>query len=350
MKHIFTIHSSLTFLVSYAIIKHLKLKNEEVILISSKYEVPIDGFKVVPSFSELNTGFWKKIRTRNAPNSYDQYIDEITLGEKFIAYVDLMSYYQKILVTHKNCKYFHFMEEGNSAYQSVDDLVDITWADRHMSYREKTFSIKSLVRVLRGYNLRLLSLPYIYSAYTNMEAIQFYSFSKNAFFNAPLEKKVIVKPDPEDDNIAVMAGNYHLENEVVWLDGSNTRYTGLPEEMYHKAIQKGIDILKEKEIIQSKVYVKLRPGIQDYSTNKLVVILRRNGIEVEVLPNEMILECFFMLSKNCHVIGTLTAALEYAHVFGHNAYSIYGLFEKQPPTFFDRMTGFWENIENLKEN
>jgi hypothetical protein len=44
----------------------------------------------------------------------------------------------------------------------------------------------------------------------------------------------------------------------------------------------------------------------------------------------------------------MTSVLEYAHVFGHKTYSIYGLFEKQPPTFFDRMIGFWENIENLK--
>jgi hypothetical protein len=45
------------------------------------------------------------------------------------------------------------------------------------------------------------------------------------------------------------------------------------------------------------------------------------------MPNDLILEAFFMQSNNCKIIGVLTAALEYAHVFGHEVYSIYGLFE-----------------------
>lgn len=350
MIHVFTVHSSLTFLIAYSVIKHLKLYKEEVILITSGYIVPIDGFNVFNSFEDDNKSWSEKILKFNVPNYYDKYIDKLTYSKPFIAYIDLMSYYQKILVTNKNCQGFHFIEEGNSAYQSNDDLTDISWHERSMNYRNNQFSFKSLVRVLRGYNLRLLSLPYIYSAYVNMENIRFFSFSKNAFYNAPYEKKILVSPDLKDENIALMSGNFQLENQVVWLDGSNARYTELSEEYYYNAIQKAIDILKNRNVILSKVYVKLRPGIKDYNQNQLVKILIRNNIEVEVLPDEMILECFFMLSKNCHVIGTLTAALEYAYVFGHKAYSIYGLFAKQPPTFFDRMTGFWENIENLKEN
>jgi len=349
MKHIFTIHSSLTFLVAYVIIEYLQLKKDSIILISSNYIPPIDRYRVVPSFSEINTGFLKKIRTLNVPKNHDRYIDKITNEDTFTAYIDLMSYYQKILVTHKNCKRFHFFEEGNSAYQVVDDLMDITWADRNLSFRDKFFSLKSLIRVLRGYNLRLLSMPYIYSAYANMEDINFFSLSKNAFLNASSSKKIILKPNSEDPNIAIMAGNYHLENEVVWLDGSNGRYTGLSEDYYYAAIQKAIDILKKRRVIDKHVFVKLRPGIKNYEEIKLVSILMRNNIEVKVIPNNMILECFFMLSKSCHVVGTLTAALEYAHVFGHKTYSIYGLFDKQVPTIFDRMTGFWENLENLKE-
>ena len=49
MKHIFTVHSSLTFLVAYATIKHLNLNKEDVLIISSNYTVPLDDFKVVLS-------------------------------------------------------------------------------------------------------------------------------------------------------------------------------------------------------------------------------------------------------------------------------------------------------------
>jgi len=350
MKHIFTVHSSLTFLVAYATIKHLNLNKEDVLIISSNYTVPLDDFKVVPSFTEArNSTLVQKLRYFNVPKSFDNYLNTYLKGVKFTAYVDLMSYFQKILVTHNQCQEFHFIEEGNSAYQTNDDLEDITWHERQHAWRSSgVLDFKSIIRIFRGYNLRLLSLPYIYSAYAYMEDTKFFSFSNNAFYNTNPHKRVLVKPSVGDVNIKKLAGGHFLNEATIWLDGSNGRYTGLEESYYYDAIKKAIPLMKEKGIIQDKVYVKLRPGIKDISTNTLVSILRSKGINVDVIPNDLILEAFFMQSNNCNVIGVLTAALEYAHVFGHKAYSIYGLFEKQPPTFFDRMTGFWENIENLK--
>ena len=350
MKHIFTVHSSLTFLVAYATIKHLNLDKEDVLLISLKYTVPLDVYKVIPSFTEArNSTLVQKLRYFNVPKSFDNYLNTYLKGVKFTAYVDLMSYFQKILVTHNQCQEFHFIEEGNSAYQTNDDLEDITWHERQHAWRSSgVLDFKSIIRIFRGYNLRLLSLPYIYSAYAYMEDTKFFSFSNNAFYNTNPDKRVLVKLPKEDTNIKKLAGGHFLNEATIWLDGSNGRYTGLEESYYYDAIKKAIPLMKEKGIIQDKVYVKLRPGIKDISTNTLVSILRSKGINVDVIPNDLILEAFFMQSNNCNVIGVLTAALEYAHVFGHKAYSIYGLFEKQPPTFFDRMTGFWENIENLK--
>jgi len=351
MKHVFTIHSSLTFLVAYATIKHLDLDKSDILLISQSYEVPISDFKVISDFHNArNNTTLKRIENFNVPKAFDKYISEHLDGQDFTAYVDLMSYYQKILITHNNCKSFHFIEEGNSAYQAKDDLQDITWSERKDAWRTSNlFQLKSLMRVLRGYNLRLLSLPYIYSAYAFMEDTKFFAFSQNAFYNVLNEKRVLLRPAKDDNNIKKLAGGHAYQNATIWLDGSNSRYTGLDESFYHAAIRKAVPILKEKGVIKDKVYAKLRPGIVDKSSNKLVSILSEFNIQVEVMPNDLILEAFFMQSENCNVIGVLTAALEYAHVFGHKVYSIYGLFDKQPPTFFDRMTGFWENIENLTE-
>ena len=350
MKHIFTVHSSITFLVTYATIKHLNLNPKDVIIISQKYKVPISGYKVIADFhSAQNNSLLKQLKNFNVPRAFDKYINKYLNGKEFIAYVDLMSYYQKILVTHQKCKKFHFIEEGNSAYQANDDLNDIVWHERKENWRSKGWKdFKSIARVLRGYNLKLLSLPYIYSAYAFMESTRFYAFSKNAFYNLAPEKRILLQPSKNDKNIELLAGGHFLNNATIWLDGSNARYTGLDESYYYDAIEKAIPILKQKGVIKDTVYAKLRPGIKDLSSNKLVSILKANGLKVEVMPNDLILEAFFMQSSNCKIIGVLTAALEYAHVFGHEVYSIYGLFEKQPPTFFDRMTGFWENVEKLK--
>ena len=351
MKHVFSVHSPITFLVAYATIKHLQLKVKDVIFLSATYKILINDYKVIPSFAESrNSTLFQKIRYFNVPKSFDNYLASHIQGEVFTAYVDLISYAQKILITHKQCQVFHFIEEGNSTYQANDDLEDITWHERQHAWRSSgVLDFKSLIRVIRGYNLRLLSLPYIYSAYSNMEYSKFFSFSKNAYFNVNPNKRILVQLPKEDANIKKLAGGHFLNEATIWLDGSNARYTGLEEAYYYGAIKKAIPLLKDKGIIKDKVHAKLRPGIKNISNNKLVSILRENDIEVEVMQNDMIIEAFFMQSKNCKIIGVLTSVLEYAHVFGHEAYSIYGLFEKQPPTFFDRMTGFWENIKNLKE-
>jgi hypothetical protein len=138
-----------------------------------------------------------------------------------------------------------------------------------------------------------------------------------------------------------------LENEIIWIDGSNARYTRLDESYYYKAIDDALQRLQQ-EMELSSIYVKLRPGLKDIDNNYLVAAIKRMGWRVNVLPDDMILECLFMTSRNCIVIGNLTAALEYAHVFGHKAYSIYSLFEKQAPTFLDRMEGFWKNVKSFK--
>jgi hypothetical protein len=352
MKHIFTIHSHVTFLVAYSIIKYLNLDKEDVILLSSKYKVSVGGFRVEEAFQTRFKGLKDKLFTLNAPRAHDRYIDKLTGGQPFTAYVDLMSYYQKILITHPKCKSFHFIEEGNGAYQEFDDLTDLTWPERSTSYRNKGYLdgtfFKAFFRVLRGYNLRLLSIPYNYMAFTNFEGLKFYCFSDSSYYNAPAEKKIILRPEPNEE-LKQMALNPGLDKQVIWIDGSNGRYTGLTEDYYHRAIDRAIIILKERGVIKDKTYVKLRMG-EDETENYLIKALKRSGILVEVLPGATVLEAFFVVSYHCTIIGNLSAALEYAHCFGHKTYSIYSLFEKRVPTFFDRMKGFWEHTELLKNS
>lgn len=313
--------------------------------------MPVEGFNVYEGLQEKETGWLSKLKQLNFPKAYDRYLNQIIGEDTFTAYVDLMDYYQKIIITHSKCAAFHFIEEGNSAYQAVDDLKDLTWNERQDDFRVKDLldgvSLKAIIRALRGYNLRLLGIPYLYSAFTHFENIRFFSFSDNAFYNAPKEKKILVKPDEEDENMLKLAAGTKLQHEIVWVDGSNNRYTGLSEQYYHDAIEKAIHRLEEKKLLKDKIYVKLRPGLKDVMSNHLVKTITKRGYKAIPLSDSMVLESFFIVSQNCIVLGTLSAALEYAHVFGHKAYSIYGLFEKQPPTFFDRMHGFWENVEKL---
>jgi hypothetical protein len=120
----------------------------------------------------------------------------------------------------------------------------------------------------------------------------------------------------------------------------------LPEDIYHNALKKAVARLKP-QLEGKKIFVKLRPGENLYTSNFLYQLLVRNNLEVEVLPNNLIIECVFINSKNCLVIGNLSSALFYAAIYGHKAYSVYSLFEKKVSTYFDQMPGYWQMIKKL---
>ena len=74
MKHVFSVHSPITFLVAYATIKHLQLKVKDVIFLSATYKILINDYKVIPSFAESrNSTLFQKIRYFNVPKSFDNY-------------------------------------------------------------------------------------------------------------------------------------------------------------------------------------------------------------------------------------------------------------------------------------
>lgn len=352
MKHLFTIHSPLTFLVAYFTAKHLNLSTEDVIFISSRYNAPVCEFKVEKSYADQNGNILNKLKNLNLLKSYDRFIDSLTNGSEFICYIELMSMYQKILITHRNCRGFNFIEEGNSAYMAYDDINDLTWEGyyRDVTFREKLFYKKSfyssLLRVIRGYNYRTLQIPYHYMAYVNFKNLHFYCLSDNAFYNAPDSKKILLPPPESNPLIKKLAKGMILENEFIWIDGSNSRYTGLSNDYYHDAIDKAVDIMKNQHSMK-KIYLKLRPGLKNSKDVYIVNKLLKENIDISILPDDINLECLFISSKNCKVFGVLSAALEYAFVFGHESYSIYSLFDKQPPTYLDRMEGFWKNIKKL---
>lgn len=351
MKHLFVVHSPITFLIAHAVIEHLQLSLGDVVVLSNGYSLPIDKYKSAPFFSNLNHSKFHKLKYMNAPFWEDRYLSAILDGEEFIAYIDLMSYHQRVFITHSRCKGFHFIEEGNASYRDNDTLDDLSWDRREQSFRLLSLSqrvkevFKAAKWAFRGYSLRLLSLPYSYTNYSFCEEVKYFGFSELAFPSVSHSNKVTV-PLKVSNEIALMAVNIQLSNCLVWIDGSGAAFTNLPDDVYHRAIDRGIEILYD-ELTSKPIHVKLRPGISDYSTNYLYNRLQENGFTVSVMPNNLIIECVFANSTNCTVVGNLSSSLFYASIFGHKSYSIYSLFEKKAPTVFDQMSGFWNNVKRL---
>ena len=351
MKHIFSVHSPVTFLISWAVIENLNLPEKDVLLLTHNYNPPLEKYKTLESIDSYEgKSIFRKLFQLNYPKSFDASLYQTIGNEPFKAYVDMMHPRQMMLATNENCHSFCFIEEGNASYTDEDDLDSVTWREREapwrMSYSRKSI-FKALTRISRGYSLKLLSMPYHFRAYSHFKNIKYYCFSSSAFPKIPVEKKEVVTPHTVSPDLDKMSAGYELNNEFIWIDGSNSRFTGLPEEVYHNAIDKAIEKLKHQLNNQDQINVKLRPGLKDPENNYLVSRLEKEGYAVNIMEDNMVIEAVLLKSEDCTVIGNLSSVLFYAAIFGHKAYSLYGLFEKKVFTYFDQMPGYWEKVEKL---
>ncbi|WP_445718779.1 polysialyltransferase family glycosyltransferase [Flavobacterium sp.] len=350
MKHIFTIHSPITFFSACAVIFQEKLPHEDVIIINDGYKVPFSVGRIVASYQQKDKGIWKKIKNFNLVSAYDSYLNRITNGQQYIAYIDLMHAYQRLLITNPKCIKFNFIEEGTASYVVPDNLLFITNGAHQVSFRNKNFkqSLISLLRVFRGFNIRVLSLPFNPQAFAFLNDIKFYTFSEHGFPKIEKEKKVVLNPFLMDTSLWSHLSYYNQEiDKLIWIEESFPKVYGVNQIHYERAIVEVVSHLKKKG--KSKVFVKLRPNSSS-SSSFLVKILINNNMEVDIIPDYVIAELLFIHTKHLQVIGIVSSLLFYAAIFGHESYSFFEIIEEKPSTPFEKMNFYWDVVKNLNLN
>lgn len=346
MKHIFTVHSPITFLTAISIIKKNKLAEDDIIIFSTNYEPPSSLPYLKKSFESINKNILIKIFNWNTPKEYDRYIDSfLEKDEKFIAYVDLMHMYQRILITNKRCKSFSFIEEGTASYILPNTIEDIGYihkkkSDRYNSIKEIILDIRLF---LRGYNSKLISMAYTPQSYNEI-ADHFYCFSKYAFPRVDENKKEIInlKTIEFKDffiNIPI------LNHDIIWIEESFTYVYNIPEIQYEIAIKETIkkigNLFKDKTI-----YLKKRPK-QETRNSLVYKILSENGYEIKILDDKIILEVLLLKSNNCFLVGNVSSLLFYGNLFGHKSYSMYDCINYKPNTAFENLNFYWDSVEKI---
>ena len=108
MKHIFLVHSSITYLMSLSISQFKGLDASEVLILSDHYNsnyVPIEVIKI----EDYSLNFLQRMIARfNYPRYIDRVIAKKIGHEEFILYMHSALPIQKIFMTHPQCKEFHF--------------------------------------------------------------------------------------------------------------------------------------------------------------------------------------------------------------------------------------------------
>jgi len=345
MKHIFTVHSPITYFCAANVVYHERLKTEDVFFLCSGYYPDSSLGKVFPSVSDKNKTFLQKIQAFNIAKASDTYISNVCKNESFTAYIDLAHYYQKLLITHPLCEQFHFIEEGTASYLAPKDIQELTRIESKSSFRIKDLSelFNGLLRFLRGYNLKVLGLPYFANAFSHLENIKFYGFDEAVYPGVPIEKKNIIRPHSpkaEKDGYKLNKGS------IILIEESYFRVFAIKNESIQYCFLKSLAWIKNQKPIPEKVFIKLRPA-QEATSSMWSVYLKQEGVNYEILDSNVVLEELLNRSESCIVLGTVSSLLFYANIFGHDAYSNYDLIPNRPKTSFEYADFFWGKVKKI---
>lgn len=352
MKYIFTIHSHITFLSALAVIKYEKFSKERVILISSNYNVPLKDYKIVPSYDETEKSFLTKLKNLNYPAAYDRYIEKMTDGEDYFAFIDLMSSGNRILITNPKCKGFHFIEEGIVNYGNYDSFrmltIDIDQFPWRMNYgKHWKLILDGIFRLLRGRSLKLLALPIHPNIYANFQGVKFYCFSEKAFLNVHPENKVVTPFSIIREEMKTMVKGLDISGYCLWLGDGMNRVYGIELEEFILALKTFLENWRKQEnnILNRKMSIKFRPDQSEEEKKATIEIFESFGFETTILPYDTIIEALLISSENVNVMGNGTSLLIYANVLGHRSYSIFrNIPDKYNIPLAKDYSGFWDMV------
>lgn len=338
MKHVFTIHSHITFLAAIGTIIYENLPTEMVVLIcGGGYEPKLKkDFRgeIVKSYDTLEAShsFISKLKNWNYTKSVNKYINQLIRGDDFIAYVDLLSVFNRYLVMHSRCKQFHIIEEGIVNYSDYDDFTLWTADLRNFQWQWKDFKdinqmFNACIRLLRGRSLRILALPIHPNLYTLHLGVNAYCFSKSAFQYTPDTKKRILDWNSLTTYISFDEVNVY-ENAWFWIGDVFCSISKVSLNDFERAIQELLKLINPKKE-ERVIYLKFKGSEREEEKKMTIKYLTQYNFKVELIPKNNVIELIFLLGNKLNVCGIRSSLLIYANLMGHSTYSIYPYLPEQ---------------------
>lgn len=308
MKHIFYIHSYITYLVSVKIIETenllkkdcIFLINRKVIIQDDVVSYAIDHFcssEAVPITSNI-IGGWQSLK------NIDAFIDAITSKEKFYLYLpNTRGRFIGILTTHKKCLGYHFIEEGLASYFRQEQA--------NMNIAVRSFSLKERVNKYLCYGNRLSNLHFYNSNYKNVYGLSVHSFP--GFRNRVILKDYVANNKEKEgiyDNAHIIVFDALVEFKIVTY------------ESFIESLRKLIAYFIENSI--RVVHYKLHP--EQLKVNGCGKSIKEILESVDVvkflqIPEDTILELVILNNSSLTFYIVVSSVGLYAAFYGHSVYS-----------------------------
>ncbi len=362
MKHLFLVHSPITYLISVSIITELKIAKEDAVIVFHEFdEVDKQNDQYIGVI--INRVYIKKLSFRkfynyiryfNIINRIDRLVNAIIKNQKFISYIPVLTYIGKSLITHPNCTSFSFIEEGLGHYYKEETVHSLTATNSKDLFRSS--GLKNIRRVLsetyllyRGYNFKLQALPFSYSCYHSFKNVGFYGLSSDSFPLIDQEKKIIIPFVAKNFGLIKQDESINLNSKIIWVGDGSVSQHGFSQNLYLEGIKEGcIRFLKEKET--KNIFIKFHRD----ETNNLRKIIKKifedNQIEVQVIPDSVIMDLLLFIAEYVILIGVYSSLLYYASVMGHTSFSIYEFLKKEYSKVLKNRNFdfYWDKVKLIK--
>jgi hypothetical protein len=363
VKHIFLVHTPITYLVSISVINELKINKEGAIIIfhefnnealfeSHMYTSTRIGEIDDKKFFRKLLGFFKYF---NIARRVDLLIDRITGNENFIAYVPVLTPVQKFLITHPNCVSFNFIEEGLAQYFKENTLETLNPLYRKYAWRSSILNqpgrvLNEIYFVLRGYNFKLSGLPFSYSCYNSVRNVFFYGLTEDSFPLINDQQKTILSFEGKKFSAVRQNCDINLNDKFIWIGDPGVVHHGYKQKIYLDGILKGcISFLTKKEV--KDIFVKFHRDEPNNLRKAVAKLFDDNGISIQVIPDSTIMELLLFEAKNVSLIGVYSSLLYYASIMGHKSFSIYTFLQEEYTNARKRdFTFYWNKVSLINSS
>ena len=354
MKHIFLVHSSITYLMSLSILNHKKIDISDVIIFSDR---PFDShylpIKVRKIEDDSLSFIYSKLSRINFPKFVDRIINNLIGEDKFIVYMQSALPLQKVFMTHPKCHGFHFFEEGTADYQGFDTLELLSTYHRYEPWRmtkikDLRYIISHIKYLIRGFPGKFNDLPGWPYCYFNFEEVEYYCYSDYAFRGIPASRKIVLDIIKTKEYFTELRNFPCISNSVVWIGEHVISFDKIDINIYINGIKGGLSsFFKKYPGTINKIFIKFHPQEYKDSREKTIDVFKNTGINFEIIPDGIPMEILFMLSQNCQIIGLTSSLLYYASLMEHNVYSIINYVKVLDIYPEDKFGFYWERIQKI---
>lgn len=309
MKHVFYIHSGITYVVTLATIDHLKLTRDQVVIIlcrniqvANEYQV----LKLTPEEEQIQLlptyGSKEVLKNFDILWKLDKRLS-IAIGHMdFTLYLPSeKNFLMQFLQTHSLCKKRHFIEEGILTYQLEFKKVVPTRRGIRNHLRHWLRTPYHLFRTTVGQSQQ----PDNLIDFTVFVATRTAELLLKSFTVEYVDVNRILKSRESDYHRVI---NLYIFDAVVEMGLSDS----IP-------FMQSLESFIVNQVPRKNLHIKFHPYQKDHK--RYLEIFDKYKIDYALLGPEVIPEVLIVQSNSMAVYGLASSVLFYANEIGHQVYS-----------------------------